>query len=114
MVALVAALLIQIGLGFTDIAHLSSSVLVLVHLVAVGLSLVLVRVGIHHVLLHEALEVGIGPPMSCGHCGMLVPAMAFCPHCGVAERARARSHRLRRASPVQPDPEVTSDHGGES
>jgi hypothetical protein len=113
-VALVAALLIQIGLGFTDLSFLSGPVLILLHLVAIGLAMLLVRVGIHHVLLHEALDVAIGPPMLCAHCGHLVPAMAFCSQCGVAERARARPHRLRHTSPVPPDSDVAMDHEGGS
>lgn len=114
IVAVAVALLIQIGLGFADIAFLSGPVLILVHLVAIGLALLLVRVGIHHVLLHEALDVAIGPPTLCAHCGHLVPAMAFCSQCGVAERARARTHRLRHAGPVPLDPDVAMDHEGGS
>lgn len=96
VVALVLALLVQIGLGFVDIGSLSAIVLIVVHLVAVALALVLARIGIHHVLIHEALDVSVGPPSACAHCRHLVPAMAFCPQCGVARRAIARTHRTGR------------------
>ncbi|HWE67603.1 MAG TPA: hypothetical protein VG298_13270 [Acidimicrobiales bacterium] len=99
LLALGVALLIQIGLGFCDISFLPSLVVVVVHLVAIAVSIILVRVGIHHVLLHEAQHVAIGPPMVCSHCNHLVPRMLFCPHCGVAERALSRAHRLHHPAP---------------
>ena len=92
-VALVVALLIQIGLGFADIAALSDTALIVIHLGAIALLLLATRVGIHHVLLHEALDVTVGAPRVCAHCTHLVPTMAFCPQCGVAERAISRPHR---------------------
>ena len=58
------------------------------------------RVGMHHVLLHEALEVTIGAPRVCANCSHLVPAMGFCPQCGVAERAVARPHRRPASWPL--------------
>jgi RNA polymerase subunit RPABC4/transcription elongation factor Spt4 len=106
--ALVLALLVQIGLGFTDIAALSDAVLIGVHLAALALLVLAMRVGIHHVLLHESLEVSIGAPRVCANCNHLVPTMAFCPQCGVADRAVARPHRpagvwtVTAAFPVPP------------
>ena len=100
--ALGVALAIQVGLGFTDVVGLSDSVLLLVHLSAVGLALLVMRIGVHHVLLHEARQtggVGVGAPRVCPHCQHVVPAMPFCPHCGVAEHATARSQR-RPAAPA--------------
>jgi hypothetical protein len=114
VLALFVALLIQIGLGFTDISFLSPVVLIVVHLVAIGFSIMLVRIGIHHVLLHEALHVTIGSPTVCAHCAHLVPEMPFCPQCGVAERAVARTHRPRHSPPAAPLPDDTMDHGGET
>jgi hypothetical protein len=61
--------------------------------------IVAVRVVVHHVLLHEAVEVRIGPARVCAHCAHLVPAMAFCPECGVAERSTARPHRAVAEAP---------------
>jgi hypothetical protein len=99
-VALVLALLVQIGLGFTDIAALSDAVLVGIHVAALAVLTLAMRVGMHHVLLHEALEVTIGAPRVCANCSHLVPAMGFCPQCGVAERAVARPHRRPASWPL--------------
>jgi hypothetical protein len=98
--ALTLALVIQIGLGFTDIAALSDAVLIGIHLAALGLLTLAMRVALHYVLLHEALDVTIGAPRVCANCTHLVPAMAFCPQCGVADRAVARPHRLRATWPL--------------
>ena len=100
VVALVLALLVQIGLGFTDIAALSDAVLIGIHLSALAVLTLAMRVGMHHVLLHEALEVTVGAPRVCANCNHLVPAMSFCPQCGVAERAVARPHRRPASWPL--------------
>jgi RNA polymerase subunit RPABC4/transcription elongation factor Spt4 len=100
VVALVLALIIQIGLGFTDIAALPDAVLVGIHLAALGLLTLGMRAGLHYVLLHEALDVKVGPPRVCANCSHLVPAMSFCPQCGVAERAISRPHRQRATWPL--------------
>jgi hypothetical protein len=78
---------------------------VLVHLAAIAASILLVRIGIHHVLLHEAGGVRTGPPTVCTHCSHLVPTMLFCPQCGVAERAQGRAHRPRPAPVSDPTPD---------
>jgi hypothetical protein len=98
--ALVLALVVQIGLGFTDIAALSDAVLIGIHVAALGVLTLAMRVALHYVLLHEALDVTIGAPRVCANCAHLVPAMAFCPQCGVADRAVARPHRLRATWPL--------------
>ena len=98
--ALALALLVQVGLGFTDIAALSDAVLIGIHLVALGVLTLAMRVGLHYVLLHEALDVTIGAPRVCANCSHLVPTMAFCPQCGVADRAVARPHRLGATWPL--------------
>jgi RNA polymerase subunit RPABC4/transcription elongation factor Spt4 len=92
--ALALALVVQVGLGFTDVAALSDAVLIGIHLAALGVLTLVMRVGLHYVLLHEALDVTIGEPRVCANCSHLVPAMAFCPQCGVADRAVARPHRV--------------------
>ncbi|MGH9047601.1 MAG: zinc ribbon domain-containing protein, partial [Acidimicrobiales bacterium] len=95
--------MVQVGLGFTDIDALSDPLLVVVHLAAVILLALGMRVGIHHVLLHESTEVHIGSPRVCANCAHLVPSMAFCPQCGVADRAVARPHRgSARLFPEEP------------
>jgi hypothetical protein len=101
VLALVVALAIQVGVGFTDVAGLSDSVLLVVHLAAVCVALLAVRIGVHHVLLHETRQgsaVSVGVPRVCPHCQHVVPAMPFCPQCGVAEHATARSQRGRSTS----------------
>ncbi len=98
--ALALALVVQVGLGFTDVAALSDAVLVGIHLAALGVLTLAMRVGLHYVLLHEAVDVRIGGPRVCPSCSHLVPAMAFCPQCGVAERAVARPHRVGATWPL--------------
>jgi hypothetical protein len=93
LLALGVALIVQIGLGFTDITTLSDAALIAIHLSALGALMVITRLGVHYVLLHEALDVTIGAPRVCANCSHLVPTMAFCPQCGVADRAVARPHR---------------------
>ena len=85
--ALVIALVVEIGLGYADDAVLPDIVLLAVHLAAAAVALLALRIGLHHVLLHEQRDVRIGPPRVCPHCHRVVPAMPFCPMCGVAERA---------------------------
>ena len=98
VLVLVVSLAIQIGLGFADLARLEDAVLLLTHLAAAALALVVLRVGLHHVLMLEAQDASIGPLRACPHCHHNVPAMAFCPNCGVAERATARAHRAAAAA----------------
>lgn len=104
--AVVLALLVQIGLGFTDLAALSSDEVLAVHLVALGGLVLATRMTIHYVLLHEAMEVTVGPPRVCAHCMHLVPTMPFCPQCGVAGRAVARA--LRITDLVAPGIDITT------
>jgi hypothetical protein len=98
--ALALALVVQIGLGFTDLAALSDAVLIGIHVAALAVLTVGMRVGLHYVLLHEALDVTIGAPRVCANCAHLVPAMAFCPQCGVADRAVSRPHRVQATWPL--------------
>jgi hypothetical protein len=87
VLALMIALVVEIGLGYADDAVLPDIVLLTVHLAAAALALLALRIGLHYVLLHEQRDVRIGPPRVCPHCHRVVPAMPFCPMCGVAERA---------------------------
>ncbi len=98
VLVLIVSLALQIGLGFADLARLEDAVLLLTHLTAAVLALVVLRVGLHHVLMLESQDVRIGPPRACPHCYHNVPAMPFCPNCGVAERATARAHRAAALS----------------
>ena len=66
-------------------------------------ALLLLRVGLHLALLHEAHdEIHSDEPVLCPHCHHVVPDMAFCPACGVATRASSRSSRngARRTRPT--------------
>ncbi len=100
--ALGFALAVQIGLGFVAVAVLPPLVIVLTNLVAIAAVIIVMRIVIHHVLLHEAQWVTVGPPRVCPQCSHLVPVMAFCPNCGVADRAVARSHRPIDEPPTAP------------
>ena len=91
--ALAIALVVQVGLGFCDLAMLADLTLLLVYVLATAAVIVATRVCLHHVLLSELHEVSIGPPRVCAHCRRLVPRMPFCPHCGVARHATAPRHR---------------------
>jgi hypothetical protein len=113
LLALAAALALAVGLGLADDAGLPDVSLLVVHLAAAALALLAVRAGLHHILLHEQRDVRIGPPRVCPHCYRVVPAMPFCPMCGVAERAtalnplplvgtRARGRAGRPAPPAPP------------
>jgi hypothetical protein len=96
LVALAVALVVQAALGLADAAVLSDVVLLIVHLAAAAAALLVLRIGLHHLLLHEHREVRVGPPRVCPHCRRVVPAMPFCPMCGVAEGAagvRQSGHR---------------------
>jgi RNA polymerase subunit RPABC4/transcription elongation factor Spt4 len=93
LLALAVALVVQAGLGVADAAVLSDVVLLIVHLVAAAAALLILRIGLHHLLLHEPREVRIGPPRVCPHCRRVVPAMPYCPMCGVAEGAMAAGGR---------------------
>jgi hypothetical protein len=95
---LAAVVLLQVGLGFTDQARLPDIVLLAVHLAGAALALLALRVGIHHILLHEQHDVAIGPSATCAHCHHIVPRMPFCPSCGVAMVATSKRHRVTARS----------------
>ena len=110
-VALAFGLAIAVGLGYADDAGLPDAALLVIHLAAAALALLVLRAGLHHVLLHEQRDVRAGPPRVCPHCFRVVPAMPFCPMCGVAEQAttlnplplvRARGTGRGTAAPPQP------------
>lgn len=105
-VALAVALAVQVGLGYTDVSTPGNAVVITAHLAAAAAYLLALRVGLHHVLLHEAHDVRIGPPRVCHHCHHVVPEAPFCPNCGAAEIAMSRSSR--RQLSLQPAAEETS------
>ena len=54
---------------------------------AAAVLLIYLRLVIHHALLEEGAEHEVGAPAPCPECHRLVPAMLFCPACGVARSA---------------------------
>jgi RsiW-degrading membrane proteinase PrsW (M82 family) len=91
--AAVLALIVQAGLGFTDVDAPGTGVVLTAHIAAAAAFLVALRIGLHHVLLHEAHDVVIGPPRICHHCHHVVPSAPFCAHCGAAQVATTPSAR---------------------
>jgi hypothetical protein len=98
LVVIVSVVAVQIGLGFADQARLSDVPLLVVHLAGTGVVLLALRIGLHHILLHEAHDVVIGPSTTCSQCYHVVPLMPFCPSCGVALAATTKRHRPRPAA----------------
>lgn len=93
VLALLLALAVQAGLGYTDASAPGIGVVLTAHVVAAALYLVVLRIGLHLVLLHEAHDVRIGPPLVCHHCHRLVPSAPFCSNCGAAQRATTPAGR---------------------
>lgn len=104
----VAVLGVYLALGLIDVARFPQVLMLVSYLVLAGVALLLLRLGLHLALLHEAHdEIRAEEPLLCPHCGHVVPDMAFCPACGVATRASSRSSRRarRESRPVRGDPE---------
>lgn len=95
VVAVAAMAVLYVLLGLVDFWQPEQDLLVVLHLVAAAAALLVLRAGVHAVLLHEEHDVAIGPPRVCPHCEQVVPAMPFCPHCGFASRSAARATRAR-------------------
>jgi RsiW-degrading membrane proteinase PrsW (M82 family) len=90
-----AALLIYLVLGVIDYWQPSQWLLLGLHAVIALIAVLVLRYGLHAILLHEEHAVQIGAPRVCPHCEHVVPTMPFCPHCGYAGRAASRSSRSR-------------------
>jgi hypothetical protein len=115
--ALFAAAVIGIyaGLGLVDVSHVPQWLQLVIHLSVAMVALLLLRIGLHLALLHEAHdEIQADEPLLCPHCNHVVPDMAFCPACGVATRAASRSSRKKRRedrpttrAPDEPTTEAT-------
>ncbi len=92
-----AVLAVYAGLGLVDVSHIPQWLQLVIHLSVSLLALLLLRIGLHLALLHEAHdEIHSEEPVLCPHCHHVVPDMAFCPACGVATRASSRSSRRDR------------------
>lgn len=99
-----AVLTVCLALGVIDAAAPAQLFMLAMHLLLAAVGLLLLRIGLHLALLHEAHdEIQADEPLLCPHCGHVVPDMAFCPACGVATRASSRSSRRfrRTARPVR-------------
>ncbi len=105
LVMLAAAVLaVYLTLGLIDVARFPQVLMLVFYLALAVVALLVLRVGLHLALLHEAHdEIQSDEPLLCTHCGHVVPDMAFCPACGVATRASSRSSRRSRrdARPVR-------------
>ena len=73
---------VQVGLGFADQARLADIPLLCRAPGGTAVVLLALRVGLHHILLHEQHDVAIGPGTTCSHCNHIVPFMPFCPSAG--------------------------------
>ncbi|MGX9788935.1 zinc ribbon domain-containing protein [Mycobacterium sp. MMS18-G62] len=105
----VAVLAVYLALGLIDVSHFPQMLMLGLYLAVAAVALLLLRVGLHLALLHEAHdEIQADEPLLCPHCGHVVPDMAFCPACGVATRASSRSSRTvrREMRPVRGGPET--------
>lgn len=103
-----AVLIVYVSLGLIDVARFPQVLMLVLYLALAGVALLLLRLGLHLALLHEAHdEIRAEEPLLCPHCGHVVPDMAFCPACGVATRASSRSSRRarRESRPVRGDRE---------
>ena len=98
LVGLAAAILaVYLGLGLIDVARVPQVVMLVTYLALAIVAMLVLRVGLHLALLHEAHdEIQSDEPLLCTHCGHVVPDMAFCPACGVATRASSRASRRSR------------------
>jgi hypothetical protein len=104
-----AVLVVYLALGLIDVSHFPQMLMLVLYLAVAAVALLLLRVGLHLALLHEAHdEIQADEPLLCPHCGHVVPDMAFCPACGAATRASSRSSRAARREmrPVRGDPET--------
>ena len=108
-----AVVAVYAGLGLVDVSHIPQWLQLIIHLSLSMVALLLLRIGLHLALLHEAHdEIHSDEPVLCPHCHHVVPDMAFCPACGVATRAASRSSRneRRQARPTSRAPdEPTTD-----
>ena len=115
-----AVMAVYAALGLVDVAGIPQAPQLVVHLTVTFVALLLLRIGLHLALLHEAHdEIHSDEPLLCPHCHHVVPDMAFCPACGVATRAASRSSRKERrqtrpTSRAPDEPTTDATHPGYS
>jgi len=83
----------QIGLGLATYYITSLALVLVVWAAAAAALLVWLRVILHFALLDEGSAHFVGDPSGCTECHRLVPAMHFCPDCGVARSAAPKHGR---------------------
>jgi MFS family permease len=95
--------LCYVGVYAVDATNNPHSVEAAINLAITILALQTLRFAMQIAVLHEAPDTADREgSVRCIHCTAAVPAMAFCPQCGVAERASSRSARkLRQGGSVQ-------------
>lgn len=96
----------QMALGLASYYIGSLVGLVLLWAFAAALLLVWLRVLVHHALLDERTTLAIGSLAPCPECHRLVPAMHFCPACGVHRHAARKQDRVTGG-----DPGMAPSHG---
>jgi hypothetical protein len=117
--AMVAAAVVAVyaALGLVDVAMVPQWLQLVIHLGVAMVALLLLRIGLHLALLHEAHDaIESDQPLLCPHCQHVVPDMAFCPACGVATRAASRWSRIlrRQTRPTRADEPAEATHPGYS
>lgn len=93
-IALAFATQVALALGSYYVGSLLG--LVLLWAFAAVVLLVWLRVLLHHALLDEGVELHIGDVAPCPECHRMVPAMRFCPACGMHRGAARKQDRVTR------------------
>jgi len=92
--SLAIAVFVTVGLGLLDIAAIDGRIQFIAWTTVGVVLLIVVRQGLHEILLAEARETLIGAEIACSHCGNIVPEMPFCPSCGISRRATPKLGRI--------------------
>ncbi|WP_396939572.1 zinc ribbon domain-containing protein [Mycolicibacterium sp.] len=96
------------NVGLVEVLAIASELQLLVHIALALAAVVALRVGIQVGVLHEPQDP-LHPelPILCPGCGHVVPDVAFCPACGVAEHTASRTSReARRRDRPHPSAEL--------
>ena len=93
----VAVLFVHTAVGVVDLVGLPQIGMLAIHLAAMVLALLALRIALQLALLHEQHDpLRPDEPMLCVHCEMVTPDMPFCAACGAANRASSRTSRAER------------------
>ena len=92
-----AVLFVHTAVGVVDLVGLPQIGMLAIHLAAMALALLALRMALQLALLHEQHDpLRAEEPMLCVHCEMVTPDMPFCAACGAANRASSRTSRAER------------------